>query len=78
MPEPGSSLIRFAIRCNTVPKSIYSCRQYEQLAAMKEKSRLISHDGAASQEHVRNLEAKLDQEKLGRQRAETQVKKKKK
>ena len=41
---------------------------------MKEKSRLISHDGAASQEHVRNLEAKLDQEKLGRQRAETQVK----
>jgi len=51
-------------------------RQYEQLAAMKEKSRLISHDGAASQEHVRNLEAKLDQEKLGRQRAETQAQEK--
>ena len=39
---------------------------------MKEKSRLISQDGA-SQDHIRNIEAKLDQEKLGRQRAETQV-----
>ena len=39
---------------------------------MKEKSRLISQDGA-SQDHIRNIESKLDQEKLGRQRAETQV-----
>ena len=47
-------------------------RQYEQLAAMKEKSRSMSQDGA-SQEHLRSLEAKLDQEKLARQRADTQV-----
>lgn len=47
-------------------------RQIEQLAQMKEKSRLISQDGA-SQDHIRNIESKLDQEKLGRQRAETQV-----
>jgi len=50
-------------------------RQYEQLAAMKEKSRLVSQDGA-SQEHVRSLETKLDQEKLARQRADTQAQEK--
>lgn len=48
-------------------------RQYEQLASQKanEKARLINQDGV-SIEHFRSLEAKLDQEKLSRQRAETQ------
>ena len=48
-------------------------RQYEQLASQKanEKARLINQDGV-SLEHFRSLEAKLDQEKLSRQRAETQ------
>ena len=47
-------------------------RQYEQLVALKEKSRQGTQD-SASQEHIRNIETKLDQEKLGRQRAETLV-----
>ena len=47
-------------------------RQYEHLASQKasEKARLINQDGV-SLEHFRSLEAKLDQEKLGRQRADT-------
>merc|ERR1719412_523502 len=47
-------------------------RQYEHLASQKanEKARLINQDGV-SLEHFRTLEAKLDQEKLGRQRADT-------
>ena len=47
-------------------------RQYEQLVAMKEKSRAGTQDNV-SQEQIRNIETKLDQEKLGRQRAETLV-----
>merc|ERR1719348_725633 len=61
------------------PKANLKCeheafvRQYEQLASQKanEKARLINQDGV-SIEHFRSLEAKLDQEKLSRQRAETQ------
>ena len=47
-------------------------RQYEHLASQKanEKARLINQDGV-SLEHFRSLEAKLDQEKLGRQRSDT-------
>ena len=47
-------------------------RQYEHMAAQKasDKARLINQDGV-SLEHFRSLEAKLDQEKLGRQRADT-------
>jgi len=49
-------------------------RQYEQLAARKEseKARLINQEPGLSLEHLRSVEAKLDQEKLARQRAETQ------
>jgi len=50
-------------------------RQYEQLVALKEKSRQGTQD-SASQEHIRNIETKLDQEKLGRQRAETMTQEK--
>jgi len=52
-------------------------RQYEQLASQKasEKARLINQDGV-SLEHFRSLESKLDQEKLGRQRAETSAQEK--
>ena len=47
-------------------------RQCEHLASQKanEKARLINQDGV-SLEHFRSLEAKLDQEKLGRQRSDT-------
>merc|ERR1719495_2407104 len=49
-------------------------RQYEQLAARKEseQARLINQEPGLSIEQLRSVEAKLDQEKLGRQRAETQ------
>ena len=47
-------------------------RQYEHLSSQKanEKARHINQDGV-SLEHYRSLEAKLDQEKLGRQRSDT-------
>lgn len=47
--------------------------RYEQMASQKrdEKARLINQEPLPSLEHVRNLEAKLDQEKLARQRADT-------
>ena len=44
----------------------------EQLASQK-ATRLISQETLPSLEHVRNLESKLDQEKLQRQRSDTQV-----
>lgn len=49
-------------------------RQYDQLAARKEseQARLINQEPGLSIEQLRSVEAKLDQEKLGRQRAETQ------
>ena len=49
-------------------------RQYEQLAARKEseQARMINQEPGLSIEQLRSVEAKLDQEKLGRQRAETQ------
>jgi len=48
-------------------------RQYEHMAAQKasDKARLINQADSVSLEHFRSLEAKLDQEKLGRQRADT-------
>ena len=48
-------------------------RQYDQLAARKEseQARLINQEPGLSVEHLRSVEAKLDQEKLGRQRADT-------
>jgi Rho-associated protein kinase 2 len=53
-------------------------RQYDQLAARKEseQARLISQEPSLSLEQLRAVEAKLDQEKLGRQRAETQAQEK--
>ena len=57
-------------------------RSYEQLAARKEseQARINNQDSGHSLEHLRGelqkVEAKLDQEKLGRQRAETQAQEK--
>ena len=49
-------------------------RQYEQLAARKEseQARLVNQEPSLNLEHLRAVEAKLDQEKLRAQRAETQ------
>jgi chromosome segregation ATPase len=47
----------------------------EQLASQK-ATRLISQETLPSLEHVRNLESKLDQEKLQRQRSDTQAQEK--
>jgi len=57
-------------------------RSYEQLAARKEseQARINNQDSGHSLEHLRGelqkVEGKLDQEKLGRQRAETQAQEK--